>query len=148
MPTWLSYNLLRAIHIIGVVTWFAGLFYIFRLYVYHVENRDKREITELLAVMERRLYRGICWPAMVITTVFGVLLLAQGDLAAYLATGWFQVKLVALIGLFAYHFYSGKVRRDLAEGHCRLTSKQCRMINEVPTVLLLTIVLMAVVKPF
>ncbi len=143
----MSYNWMRALHIIGVVTWFAALFYIFRLYVYHVENAGKREVTSLLEVMERRLYRGICWPAMVLTTVFGVLLWSS-NFAGYMQSGWFHVKLTALVFLFGYHFYSGKVRKDLAAGTCTLTSKQCRLINEVPTVLLLTIVTMAVVKPF
>ena len=142
-----SYNWLRALHIIGVVTWFAALFYIFRLFVYHVENRSDKGITDLLAVMERRLFRGITWPAMVITTLFGVLLLSR-NVSGYMASGWFHVKLTALLLLFAYHFYCGKVRRDLAEGRCRLTSRQCRLINEVPTVLLVVIVTMAVVKPF
>jgi putative membrane protein len=142
-----SYHWLRALHIIGVVTWFAGLFYIFRLYVYHVENRDQPERRSMLEVMERRLYRGICWPAMVFTTVFGVGLWST-NFSGYLATGWFQVKLASLVFLFGYHFYAGQVRRDLAAGRCKLTSKQCRLINEVPTVLLLVIVLMAVLKPF
>lgn len=143
----MTYDWLRALHIIGVVTWFAGLFYIFRLYVYHVENRSKPELVATLEVMERRLYRGICWPAMVFTTVFG-LWLWSASWRGYLALGWFHVKLTALVALFGYHFYSGKVRKDLAAGRCKLTSKQCRLINEVPTVLLLVIVFMAVVKPF
>jgi putative membrane protein len=138
---------LRALHIIGVVTWFAGLFYVFRLYVYHVENKTKPEITALLEVMERRLYRGICWPAMVATTVFGVWLWSTKP-EFYLASGWFKVKLVALVGLYGYHFYSGRIRRDFAAGRFHLTSKQCRMINEIPTVILITVVIMAVVKPF
>lgn len=142
----MSYNWLRALHIIGVVTWFAGLFYIFRLYVYHVENRGKKEITDLLEVMERRLYRGICWPAMIFTAVFGVWLWSRAPMG-YLEQTWFQIKLAFLVGLFAYHFYSGKVRKDLAAGTCTLTSKQCRMINESPTVVLLVVVIMAVVKP-
>lgn len=143
----MSYNWLRALHIIAQVTWFAGLFYIFRLFVYHVENAKDERITALLAVMERRLYRGICWPAMIATTLFGALLWSN-SWQGYLATGWFKVKLVALVALFGYHFYSGKVRLDLAAGTCRLTSRQCRLINEVPTILLLTIVSMAVVKPW
>jgi protoporphyrinogen IX oxidase len=142
-----DYNWLRALHIIAVVTWFAGLFYIFRLFVYHVENAADQAVIRVLTVMERRLYRGICWPAMVITTLFGVLLWSQ-NISGYLAMGWFQVKLFALLALFGYHFYSGKVRRDLAAGTCRLTSRQCRLLNEVPTVLLVLIVVMAVVKPF
>ncbi len=143
----MSYNWLRALHIIFVVTWFAGLFYIFRLFVYHVENATDRGVTGLLEVMERRLYRGICWPAMVLTTVFGVWLWSR-NFSGYLASGWFHVKLTALVALFGYHFYSGKVRKDLAAGRCTLTSKQCRLINEVPTAILLTVVIMAVVKPF
>jgi len=142
-----SYDWLRALHVIAVVTWFAGLFYIFRLFVYHVENAGDDKVLRVLEVMERRLYRGICWPAMVLTTLFGVLLWSS-NIAGYLATGWFKVKLVALVALFGYHFYSGRVRKQLAAGTCRLTSKQCRMINEVPTVLLIVIVVMAVVKPF
>jgi putative membrane protein len=142
-----SHDWLRALHIVGVVTWFAGLFYIFRLFVYHVENAANPAMTSLLAIMERRLYRGICWPAMILTTLFGVLLWSS-NFAGYVATGWFKVKLVGLAALFAYHFYCGKVRRDLAAGRCRLTSRQCRLINEVPTVLLVVIVVMAVVKPF
>lgn len=143
----MAYNWLRALHIVGVVTWFAGLFYIFRLYVYHVENRDKPEVVATLEVMERRLYRGICWPAMLLTTVFGVWLWSS-SFRGYLSMGWFHVKLTTLLLLFGYHFYSGKVRKDLAAGRYTLTSKQCRLINEVPTVLLLVIVIMAVVKPF
>ena len=143
----MSYDWLRALHVIAVVTWFAGLFYIFRLFVYHVENAGDDKVLRVLEVMERRLYRGICWPAMVLTTLFGVLLWSS-NIHGYLATGWFKVKLVALVALFGYHFYSGRVRKQLAAGTCRLTSKQCRMINEVPTVLLIVIVVMAVVKPF
>jgi protoporphyrinogen IX oxidase len=142
-----THDWLRALHIIAVVTWFAGLFYIFRLYVYHVENAEDRSVTAVLRVMERRLYRGICWPAMVLTTGFGVWLWSS-SWSGYLTTGWFRIKLFALVFLFGYHFYAGKVRRDLENGRCRLTSRQCRLINEVPTVLLLLIVIMAVVKPF
>ena len=130
-----------------MVTWFAGLFYIFRLYVYHVENAGDQSVTSLLETMERRLYRGICWPAMVLTTTFGVWLWSL-RFSSYLENGWFHVKLTALVFLFGYHFYAGKVRKDLAAGRCKLTSRQCRFINEVPTVILLTVVIMAVVKPF
>lgn len=140
------YTWLKAFHIIGVITWFAGLFYIFRLYVYHVENKDKPEITALLEVMERRLYRGICWPSMVFAATFGVLLFAQMP-AFYFAQGWFHAKLLGLAILLGYHFYSGKVRKDLAAGRCNLTSRQCRMINEVPIIPLFLMVIMAVVKP-
>ena len=139
--------IVKSLHIVFMVTWFAGLFYIFRLYVYHVENAGKSAVTSLFEVMERRLYRGICWPAMVLTTLFGVWLWSR-SFSGYLQSGWFHVKLAMLVALFGYHFYCGKVRKDLAAGRCRLTSRQCRLMNEVPTVLLLVIVVMAVVKPF
>lgn len=142
----MSYTWLRALHIVFVVTWFAGLFYIFRLFVYHVENWERDEITALLSTMERRLYYGICWPAMVATTLFGALLFA-GSPSGYLGARWFQVKLVGLLALFGYHFYSGKTRRELAARRRTLTARQCRIINEAPTVLLFLIVIMAVVKP-
>lgn len=142
----MTYEWLKALHIIGVVTWFAGLFYIFRLYVYHVENQAKPEITGLLTIMERRLFRGICWPAMVATATFGVWLFSRMP-EFYLAQGWFHAKLLGLAVLFGYHFYAGKVRKDLAAGRCTLTSRQCRMINEIPIVPLFLIVIMAVVKP-
>ncbi len=136
----------KALHIIGVIAWFAGLFYIFRLYVYHIENRDKPDVVAVLQVMERRLYRVICWPALVFTFAFGLALWSLNP-HGYLRATWFQIKLVGLVGLVGYHLYSGKVRNDLADGSCTLTSRQCRMINEAPTLLLVLIVIMAVVKP-
>lgn len=143
----MSYDWLRALHIIGVLAWFAGLAYIFRLFVYHVENAGKKEVTDLLQVMERRLYRAICWPGMVFATTFGVWLFALNP-AGYMRVGWFHTKLFMLVFMFGYHFYAGKVRHDLLAGTCTLTSKQCRFINEVPTISMLFIVIMAVVEPF
>lgn len=143
----MTYDWLRALHIIGALAWFAGLAYIFRLYVYHVENAGDEAVTNVLAVMERRLYRAICWPAMVWTTGFGLWLLML-NFDGYMRVGWFHTKLLMLAFLFGYHFHAGKVRRDLLDGSCTLTSKQCRMINEIPTVAMLVIVIMAVVEPF
>ncbi len=143
----MSYHWLRAFHIIFVITWFAGLFYIFRLYVYHVERASERSVTALLEVMERRLYRGICWPAMVLTTVFGVWLWSS-NFSGYMERGWFHVKLATLLFLFGYHFYAGHTRKQLAAGTCTLSSRQCRLINEVPTAIVFIVVIMAVVKPF
>jgi len=140
-----SYPVIKALHIISVISWFAGLFYIFRLYVYHVENRDSVDITALLQVMERRLYRAICTPAMVATSVFGLWMLYLNP--QLLRLPWFHVKLASLGVLFGYHFYSGKVRTDLASSRFALSSRQCRLINEVPTLLMVLIVVMVVVKP-
>jgi len=142
-----TYDWLRALHIIGAMSWFAGLVYIFRLYIYHIENAGQKAVTDVLAVMERRLYRAICWPAMVFTTVFGVWLFSLNT-AGYMRVGWFHTKLLMLVFLFGYHFYAGKVRHNLAAGTCTLTSKQARFLNEVPTVVMIVVVIMAVVQPF
>ncbi len=84
---------------------------------------------------------------MVLISAFGVWLWSR-SFSGYLQSGWFHVKLSALVFLFGYHFYAGKVRKDLAAGQCTLSSRQCRFINEVPTIILFTVVIMAVVKPF
>lgn len=142
----MSYLVIKSLHLIGVVTWFAGLFYIFRLYVYHVENQGKPEVTNVLKVMERRLYYAITWPAMVFTTVFGVwLLVLQPEL---LKAGWMHAKLTALILLFGYHFFSGYTRKRFKDNDIFLTSKQCRLFNEVPTIVLLIVIPLAILKPF
>lgn len=138
---------LKALHIIGVVAWFAGLFYIFRLYVYHIENAAEPKVVAVLEVMERRLYRAICTPAMLWTTAFGLALWSL-DPRGYLAAPWFHGKLAGLLVLFGYHGYAGVVRKRLLEGRCRLTSRKARMINEVPTLCLVFIVIMVVVKPW
>lgn len=98
-----SYLVLKTLHIIGVVTWFAGLFYIFRLYVYHVENQDKPEVVSVLKTMERRLYYGITWPAMIFTSVFGLSLLHQQS--ELIHAPWFFYKVIMLGVLFGYHFF-------------------------------------------
>lgn len=142
----MSYTLIKSLHIIGVVAWFAGLFYIFRLYVYHTENKDKKDICDLLEIMERRLYRAITTPAMIWTLCMGLgMLFLNPDL---LKTSWFKLKLAALLPLFGYHFFSGYTRKRFKDGDFFLSSKQCRMINEVPTLVLIIVVVLAVTKPF
>ena len=141
------YLWLKAFHIIGFVAWFAGLFYIFRLYVYHVENRDKPEITQLLAIMERRLYRGICWPAMIFTATFGVALFVQMP-GFYMAQGWFHAKLALVLALSGVHGYFSAAVRAFAEDRNTRTARHWRLVNEVPTLLMIAIVVQVVVKPF
>ncbi len=140
------YLSVKALHLIGVITWFAALFYIFRLYVYHVENQNNASVVEVLQVMERRLYRAIMTPAMILTVAMGLSLLWQNP--NLLKTPWFHAKLLSLVFLFAYHGFSGYVRKQFLAGNIFLTSKQCRLINEVPTIVLLVVVPLAVIKPF
>jgi putative membrane protein len=136
---------LKALHLIFVVAWFAGLFYMFRLLVYQVENREKPEVLAVLRHMAERLYHVITTPAMIATLVFGLGMLVLNP--AYLVSGWLLAKLVGVAGLVAYHLYVGRVRKRFAVGDYYLTSRQCRLRNEIPTGFLVVIVLLAVLRP-
>jgi len=135
---------LKAFHIIGVVTWFAGLFYLPRLFVYHAEAGEPA-VRERLKVMERRL--------LVMTHIGGVLAIAFGiaTLAVesfYMRAGWLHAKLALVLLLVVYHGMLVKLVRDFARDRCGWTSGTLRWFNEIPAVLLLAIVVLAVVKPF
>ena len=139
----------KALHIIGFVSWFAGLFYMVRLFVYHVEAAEKpqpeREILQKqFNLMEWKLYRIITNPAMIITVIFGSAMLFQNP--AYLYMGWMQIKLGLLILLIIYHYYCKRIIQNLESGSNKLDSFQLRVLNEVPTLFLVSIVLFAVVK--
>lgn len=135
---------LKAFHIIGVVTWFAGLFYLPRLFVYHAEATEPA-IRDRLKIMERRL--------LVMTDIGAALAIAFGiaTLATesfYVHAGWLQVKLALVLLLVIYHGMLVRLTRDFARDRCAWTSRALRSFNEVPSVLLLAIVILAVVKPF
>jgi putative membrane protein len=140
------YLFIKSLHIVGVVAWFAGLFYIFRLFVYHVENSANPQVTQVLEVMERKLFRAITTPAMIFTVLMGLTMLSLNP--SLLNAGWFRLKLFALIFLFGYHFYAGHVRKEFLKKNFILTSRQCRIINEVPAIILLIVVPLAVMKAF
>jgi len=136
---------LKAFHLISMVAWFAGLFYMFRLFVNRVENRDDPAVSDVLQGMATRLYRFIATPAMVATLGVGLaMLIAQ---PVYLTWGWVQLKLGLVAILVGYHLYVGRVLRRFATGDLYLTSRQCRIRNEIPTPLLILIVLLAVLRP-
>lgn len=139
LPLWL-----KAFHIIGVVTWFAGLFYLPRLFVYHAEATGPA-LRDRFRIMERRL--------LVMTHIGGALAIAFGiaTLAVepyYLRAGWLHVKLVLVLLLVVYHGLLVKLVRDFASDRCGWSSRALRGFNEIPGVLLLAIVVLAVVKPF
>lgn len=136
---------LKAFHLIAMVAWFAGLFYMFRLFVNRVEQRDDEAVSAVLQVMAERLYRIITTPAMVATLLFGLSMLVANP--AYLGLHWLQLKLVLVAGLVGYHVYVGRVLRRFAAGDLYLTSRQCRIRNEIPTPFLVAIVLLAVLRP-
>lgn len=143
-----SYPLAKALHIIGFVCWFAGLFYIVRLFIYRVEAQDRsateRDILEAqLAIMSRRLWFGITWPSMILTLVFGFWLLWQYRLWSL---PWVHIKLSLIALLVGYHLVTHRIYAQLREGRCQWSSKALRIWNEVATLLLLAIVFVAVFK--
>lgn len=134
---------IKALHIIFVVTWFAGLFYIVRLFIYHREAVDKPEpektiLIEQFKIMERRLWFGIAWPSAVLTFIFGGLLLVNTP--AFLEMPWMHVKLTMVVLLAAYHIHCGKILRQMKAGEFKHTSNQLRVWNEVATIFLVSIV--------
>ncbi len=134
---------IKALHIIFVVTWFAGLFYIVRLFIYDVEAKDKPEIertilTAQFRIMQKRLWYGITWPSAVLTWAFGLWLLFST--IDFLKMPWFHVKLTAVVLLTIYHFFCGAILNQLRNGKCKFTSGQLRVWNEVATLFLVTIV--------
>jgi len=136
---------LKALHLIAMVAWFAGLFYMFRLFVNRVEQRDQPEVSAVLQGMAERLYRIITTPAMIATLVVGLSMLVLNP--GYLTLTWIQIKLVLVAGLVGYHVYVGQVLRRFAAGDLYLTSRQCRIRNEIPTPFLVAIILLAVLRP-
>lgn len=136
---------LKAWHIIGVVSWFAGLFYLPRLFVYHAQTKDVVSL-ERFKVMERRLYRGIMWPAALFTTLMGLWMVWISPVY-YLQQPWFHWKLLLVLGLWVYHFYCGHLVKVFAIDHNSLSSGFYRFFNEIPTIVLIVVVILVVVKP-
>ncbi len=136
---------LKALHLMALVAWFAGLFYMFRLFVNRVENAEDPRVSAVLQGMAERLYRIITIPAMWATLVFGLSMLVFNP--GYLTQTWVLLKLLLVAGLVGYHVYVGRVLRRFAAGDLYLTSRQCRIRNEVPTLFLVSIVLLAVFRP-
>ncbi|NCF37420.1 MAG: protoporphyrinogen oxidase HemJ [Gammaproteobacteria bacterium] len=136
----------KAFHIIFMVAWFAGLFYLPRLFVNHA-MAEEEEVKARLRLMERKLYRFIT-PWMVLTLVFGFWLLFDYAWAAYAHMLWLHVKLALVAALVVYHFYCGKLLRDFANENNRRSHVWYRWFNELPVLVLFAAVILAVVKPF
>lgn len=139
------YLWIKAFHLIFMVAWFAGLFYIFRLYVYHVKYKDQDNMCKAYEVMEKKLLYVIMHPAMLLTIVLGVIMLWMNPVT--LSKPWFHIKALAVIALIAYQVFAGITRKKFAKGNFFLSEKACRIINEVPTILLIVIVILAIIKP-
>lgn len=145
----MAYSWFKAFHIIGVVVWFAGLFYLVRLFIYHIEAEQEPEPAKTILqkqyqIMEKRLYNIITTPGMLVTVACAVgLLVSQPD---WLHQTWLHVKLGFVVLLLGYHHYCKRLMKQLEAGTCKWTSKQMRALNEAPTLLLVAIVLLAVFK--
>lgn len=138
---------LKAFHLIFMVTWFAGLFYLPRLFVYHAMSTDDIS-NERFKIMERKLYFGITTPGMIATFIFGIWMLIDYAWALYGQSGWLHVKLTLLGLLVAYHILCGMWLADFKHDRNRRSPVYYRWMNEVPVLFLVGIILLAVLKPF
>lgn len=137
---------LKALHIIAMVCWFAGIFYLPRLFVYHAMSDDKVG-QERFAVMERKLYRGIMTPSMIATWVLGLGMVAM-NWQIYKTQGWLHAKLSLVVLLTAYHLLCGYFRQKLIGNPKYKTHTYWRWFNEIPVIILIAVVVLVVVKPF
>ncbi len=141
-----SYFLFKSLHLIVVFSWMAGLLYLPRIFVYHAENKEKKEATDIFEVMEKRLFFYIMRPAMIFTWIFGLILIYLNGIEIFYQL-WIQIKIVLVVLLSAYNEYLGKCLRSLKNNTNTRSSKFFRIINEIPTVLLIFIVFVVIFKP-
>lgn len=141
------YLWIKSLHIISMVAWMAGMFYLPRLYVYHSDAEIGSDMSETFKVMERRLLRGIINPAMIMTFLFGGLLLMTPGIVDW-SDIWIWLKLALVFLMAGYHGYLSRWRKEFAADENQHDAKFYRMVNEIPTVLAIGIVILVVVKPF
>jgi len=141
-----SYLLFKSLHLIAVVSWMAGLLYLPRIFVYHVENKEKKEVTNIFEIMEKKLFYYIMRPAMIFTWFFGLILIYLNGIEIF-SQLWMQIKIVLIILLSAYNDYLGKCLVSLKNDSNTKSSKFFRIINEVPTIILIFAVFLVIFKP-
>ena len=141
-----SYLLFKSLHLIAVISWMAGLLYLPRIFVYHVENINDQNSINIFKIMERKLYFFIMMPAMLLSWFFGLILISILGFDILLMM-WVQVKLIFVILLTFYHFYLGYLLSKFRSDQNTKTSRFFRIINEVPTILLILIVFIVIFKP-
>jgi putative membrane protein len=140
-----AYLWVKAVHVIAIISWMAGMLYLPRLFIYHCDAPVGSAQSETFKVMERRLLTIIINPAMIVAWVLGLWLAWKGQM---LTDGWFLAKLSAAIGLSAVHGYFSMAVRRFREDHNTVPARRWRMINEIPTLLMIAIVILVIVKPF
>ena len=140
-----TYLLFKSLHLIAVISWMAGLLYLPRIFVYHSEANHETQ-KEVFKIMERKLYNYIMMPAMLLSWLFGVLLIHNLGLSIF-AELWMQIKIVAIVILTYYHFTLGKFLNNFANDNNQKTSKFFRIYNEIPTIILIVVIFVVVFKP-
>ena len=141
-----AYLLFKSLHLIAVISWMAGLLYLPRIFVYHVENIEKKEAANIFEVMEKRLFFYIMRPAMILSWVFGLVLIYLNGIEIF-SHVWFQIKIVLMIFLSAYNEYLGKCLVALRNSTNTRSAKFFRIVNEIPTVILIIVVFLVIFKP-
>ena len=140
------YLLFKSLHLIAVISWMAGLLYLPRIFVYHSENMNKEEICTVFKTMERKLYNYIMMPAMILSWLFGLILVLQIGVES-IGAKWLQIKLLFVTLLSIYHFYLGSLLLSFSQNNNTKSSKFFRWLNEFPTFLLIIIVFIVIFKP-
>jgi len=141
-----SYLLFKSLHLIAVISWMAGLLYLPRIFVYHVENLNDQNSSSIFKTMERKLFFYIMMPAMILSWIFGLILILILGIDVFF-TLWAKLKLLFVILLTTYHFYLSKLLKDFNLNRNTKSSKFFRILNEVPTILLILIVFIVIFKP-
>jgi protoporphyrinogen IX oxidase len=141
-----SYLLFKSLHLIAVISWMAGLLYLPRIFVYHVENLNDQNTSSIFKTMERKLFFYIMMPAMILSWIFGFILILTIGIDVFF-TLWLKLKLLFVILLTIYHFYLSKLLKDFSLNRNTKSSKFFRILNEVPTILLILIVFIVIFKP-
>ena len=139
------YEWVKALHVIAIISWMAGLLYLPRLFVYHCDAEAGSVQSETFKIMERRLYRAIMTPAMIIAWLTGLFLIWQGG---WITSGWLHTKLALVIAMSGAHGFMGRCVRDFAADRNLRSHKFYRFINEIPTLLMVGVVILVIVKPF
>ena len=140
------YLTFKALHLIAVISWMAGLLYLPRIFVYHTENQDEKQINKVFKIMEFKLYNYIMMPAMILSWIFGLILIGSIGFEQLRST-WLIIKLILVVVLTIYHFFLGNCLNKFKNDENKYSSRFFRIFNEIPTILLILIVFIVVFKP-
>ena len=141
-----SYLLFKSLHLIAVISWMAGLLYLPRIFVYHVENSEKKQATNIFEIMEKKLYFYIMRPAMILSWIFGIILIYLNGPEIF-SQLWIQIKIILIILLTVFNEYLGRCLYSLKNNTNTKSSRYFRIINEIPTISLILVVFLVIFKP-